>query len=194
MGISVDTLTALGAWMTFFSFLWVALVGAPVGPLVLRLWRARRAGQEEEQPVWSEAFRNKIDAALDEWEKTRKRREERERRAEEREERREQREERREERERRAEEREERREERERRAEEREERREERERRAEEREERREERERRAEERELRREEGELRVLQELRDVMVTNTVATAGAWATQQYIAQLLRPARPSS
>lgn len=49
MGISVDTLTALGLWMTFcFSVVWMAVVGEAVGPLVLRLWRARRARQEEE--------------------------------------------------------------------------------------------------------------------------------------------------
>ncbi|KAH7045219.1 hypothetical protein B0J12DRAFT_757689 [Macrophomina phaseolina] len=54
MGISTDTLTAIGAWAAFFSLVWMALVGEAVGPLVWRWWRARRARQEEgqaEQPV-----------------------------------------------------------------------------------------------------------------------------------------------
>lgn len=105
MGISNEALTTIGVAVTVISLAWMALVGEAVGPLVWRLWKARRAGQEEEQPVvlpvmrevepeWSKTLREEITAAREEREKKLEERVERAERAEERVERAEEREER----------------------------------------------------------------------------------------------------
>lgn len=95
MGISNEALTTIGVAVTVISLAWMALVGEAVGPLVWRLWKARRAGQEEEQPVvlpvmrevepeWSKTLREEITAAREEREKKLEERVERAERAEER--------------------------------------------------------------------------------------------------------------
>ncbi|KAF4311747.1 hypothetical protein GTA08_BOTSDO12625 [Botryosphaeria dothidea] len=73
MGISNEALTTIGVPVTVISFAWMALVGEAVGPLVWRLWKARRVGQEEEQPVvqevepeWPRALRKEITAVREE--------------------------------------------------------------------------------------------------------------------------------